>query len=84
MPRAAADAKLVESHGESPAEVLTLAGGHCLRAPAQGPCSYANICEHFPSFRHDLQDLPTLTRQRDTVALLADDATTRGWDRVRI
>ncbi|MCX2963223.1 hypothetical protein [Gordonia aquimaris] len=27
-----------------------LAGCYCLRAPAQGTCSYANICEHCPSF----------------------------------
>lgn len=57
-----------------------LAGGHCLRAPAQGPCAYANICEHCPSFQPDPDDIPTLTRQRETATALADDATTRGWD----
>lgn len=57
-----------------------LAGGHCLRAPAQGPCSYANICEHCPSYHTDPDDLPTLTRQRETAHALAADATNRGWD----
>ena len=57
-----------------------LASGHCLRAPAQGPCSYANICEHCPAFRADPDDIPVLTRQRDITRALADDATRRGWD----
>lgn len=58
-----------------------LAGGYCLRAPAQGPCSYANICEHCPSFHTTTTSyLPVLTAQRDDAAALAADATTRGWD----
>jgi len=57
-----------------------LAGGYCLRAPAQGPCSYANICEHCPSFHTTTSYLPTLHTQRDNAALLVQDATTRGWD----
>ena len=57
-----------------------LAGGYCLRAPAQGPCSYANICEHCPSFHTTTTYLPVLTAQRDDAAALAADATTRGWD----
>jgi integrase len=57
-----------------------LAGGYCLRAPAQGPCSYANICEHCPSFHTTTSYLPVLTAQRDDAAALAADATTRGWD----
>ncbi|HET7277539.1 MAG TPA: tyrosine-type recombinase/integrase [Dermatophilaceae bacterium] len=57
-----------------------LAGGYCLRAPAQGPCSYANICEHCPSFHTDPAYLPVLSAQRDDAAALAADATTRGWD----
>ena len=57
-----------------------LAGGYCLRAPAQGPCSYANICEHCPSFHTTTSYLPTLHTQRGNAALLAKDATTRGWD----
>lgn len=64
----------------SPTIKTALAGGHCLRAPAQGPCSYANICEHCPSFATAPQDIPTLTRQRDTATVLASDATRRGWD----
>jgi hypothetical protein len=57
-----------------------LAGGYCLRAPAQGPCSYANICEHCPSFHTTTSYLPVLTAQRDDAAALMHDATTRGWD----
>ncbi len=57
-----------------------LACGYCLRAPAQGPCSYANICEHCPSFHTTTSYLPVLTAQRDDAAALAADATTRGWD----
>jgi hypothetical protein len=57
-----------------------LAGGYCLRAPAQGPCSYANICEHCPSFHTTASYLPVLTAQRDDAGALAADATTRGWD----
>ncbi len=33
---------------DAPAIKSRLAGGHCLRAPAQGACPYANICEHCP------------------------------------
>ncbi|WP_202970273.1 hypothetical protein [Tessaracoccus flavescens] len=57
-----------------------LASGYCLRAPAQQACTYANICEHCPSFHTTIQDIPALTRQRDTAAALADDAQHRGWD----
>ena len=57
-----------------------LAGGYCLRAPAQGPCSYANICEHCPSFHTTTSYLPVLTAQRDDAALLVQDATARSWD----
>ena len=56
-----------------------LAGGHCLRAPAQGACPYANICEHCPSFRTDVASVAVLGAQRvDTEALLID-AQDRGW-----
>jgi integrase len=56
-----------------------LAGGYCLRTAAQGPCAYANICEHCPNFRNDPAFLPVLATQRaDTEALLAD-AEGRGW-----
>jgi len=63
-----------------------MAGGFCLRAPAQGACPYANICEHCPSFRSDSTHLPVLAAQRqDAQALagdaraLAGDAQARGW-----
>ncbi|MBI1843634.1 MAG: transposase [Actinobacteria bacterium] len=56
-----------------------LASGHCLRAPAQGACPYANICEHCPSFRSDAASVSVLGAQRvDTEALVAD-AQARGW-----
>ncbi len=56
-----------------------LAGGFCLRAPAQGSCSYANICEHCPNFRTDAGYLAVLGAQHtDTLALVAD-AEARGW-----
>ncbi len=48
-----------------------LAGGYCLRAPAQGPCGYANICEHCPSFHTTTSYLPVLTAQRDDAAAVA-------------
>lgn len=64
----------------TPTLKTALAGGHCLRAPAQGPCSYANICEHCPSYRPTIQDIPVLTHQRDIAESLAADATNRGWD----
>ena len=64
---------------DAPAIKARLAGGHCLRAPAQGACPYANICEHCPSFRTDAASIAVLSAQRvDTQALLAD-AQTRGW-----
>lgn len=56
-----------------------LAGGFCLRAPAQGACTYANICEHCPSFHTDASSLPILAAQRVDAAALAEDAEARGW-----
>ncbi|HVB41991.1 MAG TPA: tyrosine-type recombinase/integrase [Streptosporangiaceae bacterium] len=56
-----------------------LAGGYCLRAAAQGPCAYANICEHCPNFRNDASFLPILQLQRADTESLAADATARGW-----
>jgi integrase len=56
-----------------------LAGGFCLRAPAQGACTYANICEHCPSFHADASSLPILAAQRVDAAALAEDAEARGW-----
>ncbi len=57
---------------------VRLAGGHCLRATAQGACPYANICEHCPSFRTDTASIAVLSAQHDTAAL-AEDAEQRGW-----
>jgi hypothetical protein len=56
-----------------------MAGGFCLRAPAQGACPYANICEHCPSFRADSTHLPVLAAQRQDAEALAADAEARGW-----
>lgn len=56
-----------------------LAGGFCLRAPAQGACPYANICEHCPSFHTDASSLPILAAQRVDAETLARDAEQRGW-----
>ena len=56
-----------------------LAGGYCLRSLAQGPCAYANICEHCPNLRSEKTFLPILRLRRvDAEALLAD-AEARGW-----
>ena len=65
---------------ESPHLKTRLAAGYCVRIPAQGPCSYANICEHCPSLRTDATFLPVLASQRQDAATLAADAATRGWE----
>jgi integrase len=64
---------------DAPVIKARLAGGHCLRAPAQGACPYANICEHCPSFRAGATDLPVLAAQRIDADALAADAEKRGW-----
>jgi len=64
---------------EAPAVKARLAGGYCVRAPAQGSCPYANICEHCPNFRTDATFLPILAAQRADAAALAADAERRGW-----
>jgi integrase len=56
-----------------------LAGGYCLRTAAQGPCAYANICEHCPNFRSEASFLPVLQLQRADAETLAADAAARGW-----
>ena len=56
-----------------------MAGGFCLRAPAQGACTYANICEHCPSYRSEPSSLPILATQRVDAESLARDAEERGW-----
>ncbi|MHB1890912.1 MAG: tyrosine-type recombinase/integrase [Acidimicrobiales bacterium] len=64
---------------DAPAIKARLAGGYCLRAPAQGSCPYANICEHCPNLRTDSASVSVLSAQRiDTEALVAD-AEARGW-----
>jgi integrase len=65
---------------QTPTIKSRLAGGYCLRAPAQEACPYANICEHCPSFRTENSNLPVLKAQRKDAALLAQDARGRGWD----
>jgi len=64
---------------DAPAIKSRLAGGHCLRAPAQGACPYANICEHCPSFGTDAASVVVLTAQRVDTEALAADAQARGW-----
>lgn len=56
-----------------------LAGGFCMRAPAQGSCAYAHICEHCPNYRTDAGYLGVLGAQRVDTLALAADAQTRGW-----
>ncbi|MBG0825873.1 tyrosine-type recombinase/integrase [Planomonospora sp. ID91781] len=56
-----------------------MSGGFCLRAPAQGACTYANICEHCPSFHAEPSSLPVLAAQRVDAEALAQDAENRGW-----
>ncbi len=63
----------------APAIKARLAGGYCLRAPAQGACPYANICEHCPSFRTDAASVSVLAAQRVDAEALAADAEARGW-----
>jgi site-specific recombinase XerD len=64
---------------EAPLIKARLAGGYCLRAAAQGPCAYANICEHCPNFRSEASFLPVLQLQRADAEALAADAAARGW-----
>lgn len=64
---------------EAPGIKARLAGGYCVRAPAQGACPYANICEHCPSFHTDTASRPILAAQRADTTLLAADAEHRGW-----
>ena len=63
----------------APAVKARLAGGFCIRAQVQGPCAYANICEHCPNFRTDTGYLPVLAAQRADTETLARDAEARGW-----
>ena len=64
---------------ELPVIKARLAGGYCLRTPAQGACPYANICEHCPNFRSERTFWPILATQRADTEALAADAESRGW-----
>lgn len=64
---------------DTPLIKARLAGGYCLRSPAQGVCPYTNICEHCPNFRTDTGFLAVLGAQRADAAALAADAEQRGW-----
>jgi integrase len=64
---------------DAPAIKTRLASGYCLRAPAQGACPYANICEHCPNFCADAASVTVLSAQRLDTKALAEDAQTRGW-----
>jgi len=64
---------------ELPVIKARLAGGYCLRTPAQGACPYANICEHCPNFRSERTFWPILATQRIDTEALAADAEARGW-----
>ena len=78
--RATTDCHTGTAWTDTPTLKTALAGGYCLRAPAQGPCTYANICEHCPSFHTEAGHATVLTAQRDQAQILANDATARGWD----
>lgn len=69
-----------ENWKQGPGIKTSLANGFCVRAHAQGPCAYANICEHCPNFRTDTAHLPVLVAQRADAETLAVDAEARGWD----
>ena len=64
---------------DSPRIKTRLGGGYCLRAPVQGSCTYANICEHCANFRSGPSHLSVLIAQRDDCEALAIDAQSRGW-----
>ncbi len=64
---------------DAPLIKTKLAGGYCLRSPAQGSCAYANICEYCPTFHVDANAVAVLTAQRDDTEALVTDADARGW-----
>lgn len=76
---AATPVKLETNWREAPLIKARLAGGYCLRTPAQGSCAYANICEHCPNFRSEKTLLPVLQLQRVDAQALVADAEERGW-----
>ncbi|HUX04036.1 MAG: tyrosine-type recombinase/integrase [Actinomycetota bacterium] len=64
---------------DAPLIKTKLAGGYCLRSPAQGSCTYANICEYCPTFHVDASTVAALSAQRVDTEALASDADARGW-----
>jgi len=66
---------------DAPAIKARLACDYCLRAPAQGSCPYANICEYCPNLRTDATSIAVLATQRVDADALAADAQARGWIR---
>ena len=53
---------------DAPAVKARLAGGYYLRAPAEGSCPYANICEHCPNFRTTPPRLQPVARRSPSPA----------------
>jgi hypothetical protein len=74
-----ASSRVFDQYSQAPLIKARLAGGYCLRTAAQGPCAYANICEHCPNFRSGASFLPVLQLQRADAEALAADAQARGW-----
>ncbi len=68
-----------DSWKSAPVIKSRLSGGHCLRAKAQGPCQYCNICENCANFSVDATNVAVLDAQRRDSQMLAQDALDRGW-----
>ena len=68
-----------EDWKDTPLLKSRLAGGFCLRAPAQGACTYANICEHCPSFRADPAHCRSSPPNASTPKPSPTTPRTRGW-----
>ena len=64
---------------DAPLIKTRLAAGYGLRAPAQGSCSYANICEYCPTFHVDASTAAVFSAQRVDAEALVTDADVRGW-----
>ncbi len=64
---------------DAPAIKARLGAGYCLRAPTQGSCPYANICENCSNFRTNEASISVLSAQRVDTEILAADAEARGW-----
>lgn len=62
---------------EAPAIKARLAGGFCVRAEAQGPCAYANICEHCPNLRTDVCWRPNESMPRPSLPMPRPEAGSR-------